>query len=61
MAGITIKSKREIDLMRDAGKLLRDVHLRLGEEIAPGITTLDLDKLGEELIRKKDSIPSFMN
>ena len=61
MAGITIKSKREIDLMRDAGKLLRDVHLRLGEEIAPGITTLDLDKLGEELIRKTDSIPSFLN
>ncbi len=61
MAGITIKSKREIELMRDAGKLLRDVHLRLGEEIAPGITTLDLDKLGEELIRKTDSIPSFLN
>ena len=61
MAGITIKSKREIELMRDAGKLLRDVHLRLGEEIAPGISTLDLDRLGEELIRKTDSIPSFLN
>ena len=35
MPGVTIKSKREIELMRDAGKLLRDVHLRLGEEIAP--------------------------
>ncbi len=61
MAGITIKSAREIELMRDAGKLLRDVHLRLGEEIAPGISTLDLNKLGEELIRKTDSIPSFLN
>ena len=61
MPGVTIKSKREIELMRDAGKLLRDVHNRLGEEIAPGISTLDLDKLGEELIRKTDSIPSFLN
>ena len=61
MSGITIKSQREIELMRDAGKLLRDVHLRLGEEVAPGISTLDLDRLGEELIRKTDSIPSFLN
>jgi methionyl aminopeptidase len=61
MAGITIKSSREIELMRDAGKLLRDVHLRLGEEVAPGISTLDIDRLGEELIRKTNSIPSFLN
>lgn len=60
MSGVTIKSQREIELMRDAGKLLADVHNRLAEEIAPGITTLDLDKLGEELIRKSGSIPSFL-
>lgn len=60
MSGVTIKSQREIELMRDAGKLLADVHNRLSEEIAPGITTLDLDKLGEELIRKSGSIPSFL-
>lgn len=60
MSHVTIKSKREIELMRDAGKLLRDVHIRLGEEIAPGISTLDLNNLGEELIRKTDSIPSFL-
>ncbi len=61
MAGITIKSNREIELMREAGKLLRDVHFRLAEELAPGISTLDIDKLCEELIRKTDSIPSFLN
>ena len=61
MSQVTIKSKREIELMRDAGKLLRDVHNRLGEEIAPGISTKDLDRLGEELIRKTGSIPSFLN
>ena len=61
MPGVTIKSKREIELMRDAGKLLADVHNRLGEEIVPGISTLDIDRLGEELIRKSGSIPSFLN
>ncbi|MCQ2512668.1 MAG: type I methionyl aminopeptidase [Lachnospiraceae bacterium] len=60
MPGVTIKSQREIELMRDAGKLLRDVHLQLGEKIAPGISTLDLDRIGEELIRKTNSIPSFL-
>ena len=61
MSGVTIKSQREIELMREAGKLLAEVHNRLGEEIAPGISTYDLDKLGEELIRKSGSIPSFLN
>ena len=61
MAGITIKSSKEIELMREAGKLLSEVHNRLGEEVAPGISTLDIDKLGEELIRKSGSIPSFLN
>ena len=59
MSEITIKSKREIELMREAGKLLCDVHARLAEEVSPGISTMDLDKLGEELIRSTGSIPSF--
>lgn len=60
MGSVTIKSRREIELMRDAGKLLSDVHNALAQEIAPGITSLDLDRLGEELIRKSGSIPSFL-
>ena len=47
MPGVTIKSQREIEIMREAGKLLAEVHERLGEEIRPGISTLDLNKLGE--------------
>ncbi len=58
---ITIKSEREIDLMREAGKILADVHNKLGEMIAPGITTLDIDRKGEELIRQAGCIPSFLN
>ena len=61
MAGVTIKSQREIELMREAGKLLAEVHSRLAEEVVPGISSLDLDRLGEELIRKSGSIPSFLN
>lgn len=58
---ITIKSEREISRMREAGKILADVHDRLEEIIAPGITTLDIDRKGEELIRRAGCIPSFLN
>lgn len=56
---VIIKSQHEIELMREAGKILAEVHDRLAEMIAPGITSLDIDKKGEELIRKAGCIPSF--
>lgn len=56
---VTIKSEREIQLMRDAGKILAEVHNQLAELIAPGITTMDIDRKGEELIRKAGCVPSF--
>lgn len=56
---VTIKSQREIQLMRDAGKILSEVHDRLAEIIAPGITSMDIDRKGEELIRNAGCIPSF--
>lgn len=56
---VAIKSKEEIQLMRDAGKILAEVHNQLEEFIAPGISTLDIDKKGEELIRSYGCIPSF--
>lgn len=58
---ITIKSKREISLMREAGKILAEVHQKLGEIIAPGITTMDIDRKGHELIRKAGCQPSFLD
>lgn len=58
---ITIKSKREISLMREAGKILAEVHQKLGEIVAPGITTMDIDRKGCELIRKAGCEPSFLN
>lgn len=56
---VTIKSPHEIGLMRDAGKILAEVHERLAEIIEPGITSLDIDRRGEELIRKAGCSPSF--
>lgn len=58
---VTIKSAREIDLMREAGKILASVHQNLGKEIKPGMSTLDVDRLGEEMIRSYGCIPSFKN
>lgn len=50
---IILKSPREINIMREANRIVAEVHARLAEEISPGITTADIDKLGEELIKKK--------
>lgn len=58
---VSIKSDREIALMREAGKILAEVHARLGEQIEPGMSTLDIDRLGEKLIRSYDCIPNFLN
>lgn len=58
---VTIKSQREIDLMREAGKLLARVHEELGKALKPGMSTYEIDRLGEELIRGYGCIPSFLN
>ncbi|WMC93804.1 type I methionyl aminopeptidase [Kineothrix sp. MB12-C1] len=58
---VSIKSEREIELMRKAGKMLAEVHARLGEAIRPGMSTLDIDKLGEKLIRSYGCVPNFLN
>ncbi len=58
---VTIKSQREIDLMRESCRLLAKVHEELGQAIEPGISTLDIDRLGEKLIRGFGCIPNFLN
>lgn len=58
---VTIKSPKEIDLMREAGRRLEIVHNKLGEFVKPGISTKDIDRYGEELIRGLDCIPNFLN
>ncbi|NLK75360.1 MAG: type I methionyl aminopeptidase [Clostridiales bacterium] len=58
---IIIKSEREIELMREAGRILAEVLEALEDYISPGITTLDIDKKCRELIKSYGCIPSFLN
>ena len=48
---ITIKSEREIELMAEAGKILERVHNELEKALHPGMSTKDIDTLGEKIIR----------
>lgn len=56
---IIIKSKKEIELMREAGKIVADTHEVLRQAVAPGITTMELDEIAEENIKKYNATPSF--
>jgi methionyl aminopeptidase len=56
---VTIKSAREIELMREAGRILASVHEELEKALKPGMSTMDIDRLGEEMIRSYGCIPSF--
>lgn len=58
---ITIKSEREIELMREAGGLVARVLDMLENEIGPGISTKRLDELAEQFIRDHNAVPSFLN
>ena len=58
---VTIKSQREIELMREAGKILAKVHEELGRIVKPGISTKEIDRICEEMIRSHGCIPSFLN
>jgi methionyl aminopeptidase len=56
---IQIKSQREIELMREAGRILDLTRKMLEEHIKPGISTLQLDQLAESFIINLGATPSF--
>lgn len=58
---ITIKSEREIELMRESGRLTAMVLDLLESEIRPGMTTKQLDRMAETFIRDHDAVPSFLH
>ena len=58
---VSVKSAREIDLMRTAGKYLAELHERMGEALKPGMSTLEIDQLGDRIIRSYGCIPNFLN
>lgn len=57
---VTIKSDREIELMREAGKILAEVHMEIKEHIKPGVSTFEINELAESSIRRYNCIPSFL-
>ncbi|MER2598730.1 MAG: type I methionyl aminopeptidase [Caldilineales bacterium] len=58
--GIRIKSPQELTLMRSAGRIVAEVHARMRELVAPGVTTADLNAVAEEIIRGYQAIPIFV-
>lgn len=58
---VSIKSAREIELMRESCKLLGDVFSKLETAIKPGMSTMDINVLGDKLIREHGCIPNFLH
>lgn len=58
---ITLRSKREIELLREAGKIVAETHAVLREAVKPGVSTWELDQLAYQAIIKHRAIPSFLN
>ena len=58
---VTIKSEPEIEKMREACRLIAIVHDELGKALHPGMSTWEIDHMGEEMIRSFGCIPNFLN
>lgn len=56
---ISLKSAREIEVMRRANIIVAEILQELKQRVAPGVTTLELDALAEELTLKKKATPAF--
>src|SRR3989344_2612917 len=59
--GINIKTKEEVLIMAEGGKILANILKDLTKAVKPGITTQDLDKLARELVFKFGARPAFLN
>lgn len=56
---IVRKSAKELELMREAGRIVAHAQRLMKEAIAPGITTAELDRIAEDYIRSQGAVPSF--
>ncbi len=56
---VTIKSSREIELMREAGRIVALAHKAVKERIKPGVSTMELDKIVYDVIVSNGATPSF--
>lgn len=56
---IFVKSARELEIMREAGRIVAQTHAEMKKLIAPGITTRELDAAADRVIREAGATPSF--
>ena len=57
---IYLKTDEEIELMREANQLVGKTLAEVGKHVAPGVSTLQLDKIAEEFIRDHGAVPDFL-
>ncbi len=58
---IEFKSPREIDLLRNAGRVAAEILMELKKKITVGMTTKEIDVMAEKMMRERGTIPSFLN
>ena len=56
---LELKSKDDLERMRRAGQIVAEVLERLKQEVKPGVTTLELDRIAEDITRKRGAVPAF--
>ena len=58
---IVLKTRRELELMREAGRISAQALKIAGEAVAPGVTTTEIDKIAYDYIKSQGATPSFLN
>ncbi|HVU12381.1 MAG TPA: type I methionyl aminopeptidase [Phototrophicaceae bacterium] len=58
---IHLKTPDEIAIMREAGRIVAQAHQAMREAVRPGVTTAELDRIAETVIRDHHAVPSFLN
>ena len=56
-----LKTPDEIRVMREAGRIVARAHQAMREAVRPGVTTAELDRIAETVVRDHGAIPSFLN
>lgn len=56
---IVCKSEHELNLMREAGRIVAETHKLMKQAIKPGVTTAELDRIADTYIRSQGAFPSF--
>ena len=56
---IVLKTERELEYMRDAGRIVGQTLEEVRKAIVPGITTKELDRIAEQYIKRSGALPAF--